>query len=84
MKRLTARPLDRLRLAIDRFTERHDKEILALVFSGSVLLTLAKDLLEVFWYYALTAGRAIAVLVPLSVVGKLAARVRYRRRRTRS
>jgi ABC-type uncharacterized transport system permease subunit len=83
MKRTMTRPLDQLWLAIDRFTERHDKAILALVFSVSVLITLAKDRLGVSWYYALTAGWAIAVLVILSAVGTLAARVR-RRDRNRS
>jgi len=82
MKRPLARPLDPLWLAIDRFTERHDKAILALVFSVSVLITLAKDRLGVFLYYALTAGWAIAVLVFLSVVRHLAARVRRRRSRS--
>lgn len=83
MKRTRTRPLDPLWLAIDRFAERHDKAILALVFSVSVLLTLAKDRLGVFAYYALTAGWAIAVLVFLSVVSHLATRVR-RRDRNRS
>jgi multidrug transporter EmrE-like cation transporter len=83
MKRTVTRPLDQLWLATDRFTERHDKAILALVFSVSVLLTLAKDRLGVSWYYALTAGWAIAVLVFLSVVRTLATRVR-RRDRNRS
>ena len=83
MKRTMTRPLDQLWLAIDRFTERHDKAILALVFSVSVLITLAKDRLGVSWYYALMAGWAIAVLVILSAVGTLAARVR-RRDRNRS
>ena len=82
MKRTMTRPLDQLWLAIDRFTERHDKAILALVFSVSVLITLAKDRLGVFLYYALTAGWAIAVLVFLSVVRHLAARVRRRRSRS--
>jgi ABC-type uncharacterized transport system permease subunit len=83
MKRTLTRSLDPLWLATDRFTERHDKAILALVFSVSVLITLAKDRLGVFVYYALTAGWAVAVLVFLSVVRTLAARVR-RRDRNRS
>ena len=83
MKRYLTRPLDHLWLATDRFAERHDKAILALVFGVSVLITLAKDRLGVFVYYALTAGWAIAVLVFLSVVRHLAARVR-RRDRNRS
>jgi len=83
MKRTLTRQLDPLWLAIDRFAERHDKAILALVFSVSVLLTLAKDRLGVFVYYALTADWAIAMLVILSAVGTLAARV-HRRHRNRS
>lgn len=83
MKRTVTRPLDPLWLAIDRLAERHDKAILALVFSVSVLLTLAKDRLEVFWYYVLTAGWAVSVLVILYAVNKLAARV-HRRGRNRS
>jgi len=83
MKRTMTRPLDHLWLAIDRFAERHDKAILALVFSVSVLITLAKDHVGVFLYYAITAGWAIAVLVFLSIVSNLAARVRRRRRRAR-
>lgn len=83
MKQPITHPLDRLWLALDRFTERHNKAFLALLFGVSLLISLAKGRLGDFWYYALLVGWTVGVLVLLSIVGKQAARVR-RQGRNRS
>lgn len=82
MKQPITRPLDRLWLALDIFTERYNKAFLALIFGVSLLISLAKERLGEFWYYALLVGWTVGVLVLLSVVGKQAARVRRRRDRS--
>jgi len=76
MKQIITHQLDRLWLAIDLFTERHNKAFLALLLGVSWLISLAKERLGDFWYYALLAGWTVGVLVLLSIVGKQAARVR--------
>jgi hypothetical protein len=82
MKRLTASPFDQLWLTIGKLANRHDNVILALAILGSVLIALARDRLEAFQRYALTAGM-VSVPVLLIAANEMAARVRRRRRRTR-
>ena len=76
MKRPITRPLDRLWLALDIFTERHNKAFLALLFGVSLLINLAKERFGDDWYYVLLVGWTVGVLVLLSIVGRQAARVR--------